>query len=203
MKAGLDFGIAEVVGLDGVEIPPDKLHVPREKIRRQDLTQPWTIGIKFEAALCLEVAEHLDSAVAPTLISALVKHSERIYFSAACPGQPGQHHVNCQWPAYWQKLFNQHGFVCDDSLRWQIWDDSRIEPWYRQNIFSARYDAATAGREPRIRAVIHPEVLLSALPESEGFQNHLRQIENGRMGATWYLKTAVRALVEKCKRRLV
>jgi len=80
------------------------------------LTRSWDLKRKFDAVLCLEVAEHLDSAFAPTLIDALIKHGNLIYFSAACPGQTGQHHVNCQWPVYWQQLFNERGFACEDDL---------------------------------------------------------------------------------------
>jgi SAM-dependent methyltransferase len=138
LKAAIDFGIPDVFGVDGVEVPPDKMYIPAENIRHQDLTRPWNLGRRFDAVLCLEVAEHLDSSFAPLLIDALVKHGDRIYFSAASPGQSGQHHVNCQWPAYWQRLFNEHGYVCEDNLRWLIWDDSQIEPWYRQNLFLAR-----------------------------------------------------------------
>ena len=46
----------------------------------------------------------------------------------------GQNHINCQWPAYWQALFNQSGFWCDDRIRWEIWTEADIEPWYRQRL---------------------------------------------------------------------
>ena len=93
LKAAIDLGIPDVFGVDGVEVPADKLHVQDEKIRHQDLTRPWNLNKRFDAVICLEVAEHLDSAFAHILIDALVQHSDQIYFSAACPGQTGQHHV--------------------------------------------------------------------------------------------------------------
>jgi SAM-dependent methyltransferase len=202
LRAAIDFGIQEVLGVDGVEISPEKLHVPAGRIRHQDLTCPWNLGTRFGAALCLEVAEHLDATYAPVLIDALVQHSDRIFFSAACPGQEGQHHVNCQWPAYWQEIFNQRGFNCSDELRWQIWDEPRIEPWYRQNIFIARRDEGSAGYEPRIRAVVHPEMLPSVVSENNRFESHVREIEKGRAPASWYLKTPMLALVNKVKRHM-
>ena len=202
LKAAIDLGIPDVFGVDGVEVPADKLHVQDKKIRHQDLTRPWNLNKRFDAVICLEVAEHLDSAFAHILIDALVQHSDQIYFSAACPGQTGQHHVNCQWPGYWQRLFNECGFACEDSIRWLIWDDSRIEPWYRQNIFLARRDMAAAGHEPRIKAVLHPAMLPFVLPESERFESHVKRIEDGHMDVTWYLKTLIFALSEKVKRRL-
>ncbi len=98
MKAALGLGIPEVLGVDGVSLGKDKLLVPAELFRLHDLTKSWSLGRRFEVALCLEVAEHLEAGSAATLIDSLVSHADVIYFSAACPGQPGQHHVNCQWP---------------------------------------------------------------------------------------------------------
>jgi SAM-dependent methyltransferase len=199
LKAALDFGIAEVFGVDGVIVPPDQLHVPLSLVQHQDLTRPWNLNKQFDAVLCMEVAEHLDSAFAPTLIDALVRHGKTIYFSAACPGQAGQHHVNCQWPEYWQRLFNERNFVCDDGLRWQLWDQSKVEPWYRQNLMVARHDAAMAGQEPRIKGVLHPE-MLSCLCES--LESHIELVENGHLEPLWYLKTPLLAFYKKLKRHV-
>jgi 2-polyprenyl-3-methyl-5-hydroxy-6-metoxy-1,4-benzoquinol methylase len=101
LKAALDFGIQDVFGVDGAEITKDKFLVPERLFRQQDLTVPWSLGRRFDVVLCLEVGEHLDEACAATLVDSLVGHSNWVLFSAACPGQPGQHHVNCQWPIYW------------------------------------------------------------------------------------------------------
>jgi SAM-dependent methyltransferase len=202
MKTALALGISDVFGVEGVKIPPENLLVSAGLIRHQDLTQPWDLNKQFDVVLCLEVAEHLASSSAPVLIDALVKHGTRIYFSAACPNQSGEHHINCQWPAYWQQLFNERGFVCEDSLRWQLWEDSRIEWWYRQNIFTARSNAGAAGREPRIKAVLHPDWFAGGLSEGERFKKYVRQIENGRMKTSWYLKTPISAISQKLKRHL-
>jgi SAM-dependent methyltransferase len=203
LKAAVEFGIPEVFGVDGVKVSPEKLHIPAEQIRHQDLTHPWNLGKRFDVVICLEVAEHLDSAFAEILIDALVKHGDRIYFSAACPGQIGHWHVNCQWPSYWQKLFNDRGYVCEDGPRWQIWGDSRIEPWYRQNLFLARRVPEMAGQEPRIRAVIHPGVwkILADIPRPT-FEEHVHEIEQGRMPVIWNLTIPARALWAKLVRRL-
>src|SRR5271156_330239 len=101
LKAALNFGMQDVFGVDGVAMPRDKLLVAESLFRQQDLTRPWSLGRRFEVVLCLEVAEHLDKSHANALIDSLVGHSDWVFFSAACPGQPGQHHVNCQWPGYW------------------------------------------------------------------------------------------------------
>jgi SAM-dependent methyltransferase len=204
LEAALDFGIPDVFGVDGIAVPPDRLHVSPERIHQQDLTNDWNLERKFDAVICLEVAEHLDSRFAPTFIRALTNHSDRIYFSAASPRQPGQHHINCQWPAYWQDLFNDQGYICEDTLRWQMWDDGRIEPWYRQNIFVAHRAPKMAGQESRIPAVIHPEIwkLAAEMMPGQSFGDHLHQIETGSMKVRWYLTSPTRSLWAKLKRKL-
>jgi hypothetical protein len=198
LRAAADLGTDVVFGLDG--IIAEKLHVPKCNIEQCDLAAPFDLGRRFELALCLEVAEHLPENSAATLISSIVTHSDIVLFSAACPRQPGQNHINCQWPAYWQEQFNRRGFVCDDSVRWQIWEDQRIEPWYRQNVFWARHDPSRAGQEERLRPVVHPE-LFEALRQTAIFEG-LELIAKGSMPWTWYVSLPVRATFWKLARRI-
>jgi len=199
LRAVLDYGVPEALGIDGIELPAGQFAAPKELFRRQDLTVPWSLGRRFEIALCFEVAEHLDPAHGEILIASLTRHADRIYFSAACPNQMGQHHVNCQWPAYWQRIFNQHGYACSDDIRWKIWDLSSVEPWYRQNIFLASRAPQTAGQEERLEAVLHPE-MLPHLDTSRIRSEVLGQIEAGNMVSSWYLKAGCRALMIKLGR---
>lgn len=205
MRAALDLGVGEVFGLDFVDFnghagaaltDAARPVVDSALIRRHDLRKPFDLGRKFDVALCLEVGEHLADDCAPTFVESLCAHSDLIYFSAACPGQRGQHHVNCQWPAYWQGLLNRNGFACSDSIRWLIWDDRRIEPWYRQNIFTASKDAFGAGNESRIRPAIHPDMVkYLGLFDRE-------QLEDAGMPFAWYAKALSMALVKKVLRRV-
>jgi hypothetical protein len=143
----------------------------------------------------LEVAEHLDEKFAGNLIEALTTHADWVVFGAAGMEQTGQHHVNCQWPAYWQKLFNEHGFVCADDIRWLIWDDERIEPWYRQNIFTARRNPLQAGKEPRIAPVVHPAIMQIMIQEE--FPRNIERIARGGLPIKWYLSSFPKVLLKK------
>jgi hypothetical protein len=193
MKAVLEMGISDVFGIDGIELKEPEFLVASSQRAIIDLKAAWALGRRFEAALCLEVAEHLHKAHASRLIDCLAAHTDYVVFSAACPEQRGQHHVNCEWPAYWQALFNERHFVCDDGVRWRIWNDDRIEPWYRQNLFIARRDSASAGLEPRLRAVVHPGVWS---------QNNVSAIEKGYLPWRWYLSRPPLALFHKLVHRI-
>jgi len=200
LKAALELGVTSILGVDGVAIASDEFLVPQDFFRKQDLSAPLDFGRKFDLVLCLEVAEHLEAENSETLIQSLVRHSDFIVFSAACPGQPGQHHVNCRWPDYWQRLFNKVGFACEDSLRWRLWNQREVEPWYRQNVFSAYRDPAGAGMEKRIEAVIHPDLL--PLLNEEACVAYTRKIEAGCLPAKWYAGTCFSAFRAKTRKRL-
>lgn len=199
LRAVLDFGVTDVQGIDGVDTPEEKLQIPKDRVLLHDLGNSWDLARQFDLVLCLEVAEHLDSHVAETLIKCLCRHGDTVLFSAAIPGQAGQHHVNCQWPSYWQELFNAQGFACFDSVRWKIWENGPVEPWYRQNIFVARKDKSLAGHEPRIMSVIHPVMLgFMGLQKREEV---LAGIEAGSQRIGWYFGLPVKAVCAKVWRR--
>lgn len=199
LRAALDNGITDIFGVDGVEIEDRALLIPNNRFKVHDLRTTWNLGRQFDLTLCLEVAEHLEEQYASSLVGSLTSHSNTVVFSAACPGQNGQHHINLQWPPYWQNLFNENGFTCFDEFRWPLWDDHRIEPWYRQNMFLARRVASPLpGTEPRLRSVIHPEMLESIL--SMSFSQAISTVENGKMPFAWYPKLPFTALAGRLAR---
>jgi SAM-dependent methyltransferase len=193
IKTAMNAGVEDVFGIDGVEIPAEQLLFPANKFLCRDLTRPVDLGRRFDVVICLEVGEHLDANASGSLIQTLTCHSDTIIFSAACPGQAGQHHVNCQWPEYWQRFFNSAGFMCEDTLRFRLWDDPAIEFWYKQNMFIARR-GRQAGKEPRLKSFIHPGMQVF-------FEEYVDQIEKGRMPAAWYLRTPPAALFRKLFRK--
>lgn len=206
LQSALELGIPDVLGVEGVDIPDKQLNVSPEMIYKHDLTKEFDLKKTFDLVLCLEVGEHLESEYASTLIRSLTNHGQKIFFSAACPSQPGQHHVNCQWPEYWQQLFNSHGFSCNDSIRHTIWENNDIEWWYRQNLFEARYDPNLAGHEPRIQRIIHPGMLelaqMHAYQEghTKGYAAHRKRFKCGQMPYYYYLAMPLLAAAFKLRR---
>lgn len=159
MLAAHGAGVHDIWGIDGVEARYPEALIAGSKFQLCDLSRPFNLNRTFDCVICLEVAEHLEPSSANTLIASLCRHGDLIFFSAARPGQFGQNHINCQWPCYWQSLFNTQGFACIDDVRWSMWSDTDIEAWYRQNIFRAVRDPSLAGSEPRIASVVHPDML--------------------------------------------
>lgn len=201
LKAALDAGVSDVFGVDGVSAEGRGTAVNADLFQTVDLRQPLHIGRRFDVVLCLEVAEHLDAQHANTLVDSLCRHSDSIIFSAACPGQRGQHHFNCQWPAYWQALFNKSGFVGLDTLRWRVWHDARIEPWYRQNVFLVSRDPARAGDEDRIPSVIHPD-MVAHLDLPSPVATEYKQFVEGALPPRLYASLALRAAVARLPKKL-
>lgn len=135
LRAFAECGVTQLLGLDGPHVDPVALRIPAAQFRAHDLRTPLPEVGRFDLALSLEVAEHLPDECADGLVAALTRLAPIVVFSAAIPGQGGTSHVNEQWPDYWAALFRRHQFEQLDVLRPLIWQDERIEWWYRQNIF--------------------------------------------------------------------
>jgi SAM-dependent methyltransferase len=179
LKVISDSGIEDFFGIDGIEVRNEDFFVSKENFQRYDLIDSWDIGRKFNLLFCLEVAEHLPSNSASSFIHSLTKHSDTIIFSAACPYQPGQGHINCQWIDYWQDLFNRNGYACFDEIRPLIWNKDFPEWWYKQNIFVAKNDRVNAGKEPRIMSMVHPDLLDVITSGGASFKTYLRMLMKG------------------------
>ena len=122
-----------MIGVDGEWVEASKLMIPASRFVAHDLRLPLWLDRRFDLALCLEVAEHLPESAAGTLVGSLVKLADAVLFSAAVPGQGGVAHINEQWPAYWIRLFEEHGFRPADVIRSRVWENAEVEWWYAQN----------------------------------------------------------------------
>jgi len=126
---------ASVLGVDGDYVARDTLLIPREYFLAADLSQPFDAHARFELVQCLEVAEHIAPESADTLIDGLVRHGDVIVFSAAVPGQGGEHHVNERRYAYWRDMFWARGYEMFDAIRPLLRHELDVKPWYRYNSF--------------------------------------------------------------------
>lgn len=128
-------GATRVLGVDGDYVPRDTLLIPRECFFATDLSKPFDANARFDLVQCLEVAEHIAPQSAAVLIDGLVRHGDVIVFSAAIPGQGGEHHINERDYAYWRQMFAARGYQMYDAIRPLLRNELDVEPWYRYNAF--------------------------------------------------------------------
>lgn len=148
LKAFMECGVQDVLGLDGDYVDRSKLVIPIENFVPTDFRRPVTVGQKFDLAISLEVAEHIPTRMNREFVRALTAAAPVVLFSAACPGQGGTNHRNCQWPGYWMALFAERGFRRLDPIRHRIVRNFRVESWYRQNIYLYASERAIAESLP-------------------------------------------------------
>ena len=148
LNAWRDSGASEIAGVDGAYVERAKLRIPADCFTAADLANPFDLGRRYDLVQSLEVAEHLPPRAAEAFVANLVRHARGlVLFSAAPPGQGGEHHVNEQPYEYWRALFRRYRFSAYDFVRPAIGDDRRISFWYRYNVFLYASDDA-AGRLP-------------------------------------------------------
>jgi hypothetical protein len=124
----------EVRGVDGNWVDRAALAIPADRFTAHDLSQPFVPDRRYDLAMSLEMADQLAPEAAGRFVQALTVAAPVVLFSAAAPHQPGTNHINCQWPAYWAELFAERGYDVIDTLRYIVWEDERVDWWYRQNI---------------------------------------------------------------------
>jgi len=198
LKAAMDLGVTDVVGLDGDYVDRNMLMIPEANFHPTDLRRRIAVDRRFDLAISMEVAEHLPYHRSETFVRDLVALSDVVLFSAALPYQGGVDHVNEQWLEFWAILFQRYGYVPCDVFRRQFWGDHTVEFWYSQNLVvfcTKKHAAKTFPREflASGRPLSYPHPLtfvvnaaryrpLSARAldlECEGYQSVLHAYQNG------------------------
>jgi len=128
-------GAVTIQGIDGPWVPLDQLEIDIQEFYAHDLGESIPAGFeKYDAAFCIEVAEHLSASVSDSLIEFLTDRADVVLFSAAIPGQGGTGHINEQCQSYWQHKFFKCGFACFDLIRPQVWGEESVNIIYKQNM---------------------------------------------------------------------
>lgn len=86
--------------------------------------------MSFDLITCLEVAEHLPLDAHTTLVDTIARHlrpmpnyedqSGFLIFSAAPPGQAGEHHIGNRAPREWRGMFYERGISYREDLTRQL-----------------------------------------------------------------------------------
>lgn len=160
-----ELGADDIQGFDGRWVRREALRIPADRFTVVDLARPPAPPRRFDLAMTMEVAEHVEAGSAEAFTDFLTGLSDVIAFGAAIPHQGGTGHVNEQWPEYWRAKFEAGGFVGFDPFRERFWNEPAVEWWYAQNLFLyARADAVERFADlPRIgqkpgwpERLIHP-----------------------------------------------
>lgn len=147
----------QVKALEGDWVREIPTNLPKLHYEFRDLRFPLKLEEKFDIAICLEVAEHLEDEFAQTLIDGICSSSDLVFFSAAVPYQGGTNHVNEKWPIYWAKRFHKAGFVLSYDPREELWDNPEIADYYKQNLLI--FERSKSNRDMIIpRSLIHPSL---------------------------------------------
>ncbi len=128
-------GERQIVGIDGAYVDNRYLVIPQNNFYAANLEEPLPVfDNRFDLAISLEVAEHLEPDRAESFIKDLCAYSDVVLFSAATILQGGNGHKNEQRLSYWVNIFNQQGYECYDVIRKEICNDVEIPDWYRNNV---------------------------------------------------------------------
>ena len=146
-----------VQGVDGDYVNRARLLIDAEEFVAADLARPVDLGRRFDLVQSLETAEHLPAARAADFVATLVRHSDMVLFSAAVPGQGGEHHVNERSPQFWRRLFAAHDFVAVDCVRPVVRHDETVQRWYRFNTVLYVRREALARLPDAVRAQVVPD----------------------------------------------
>ncbi len=145
-------GVIDIVGADGPYVDRRGLLIPADQFVEADLSQPIDLGRRFDLVQSLEVAEHLPAGAADAFVDSLARHGSVILFSAAVPGQGGEHHINERPYGYWRDKFRARGYVLFDAVRPLLVGDRHVEPWYRYNSLLFVAEPAIDRLDPAILA---------------------------------------------------
>jgi hypothetical protein len=155
LRAWRDRGVADLHGIDGDYIDRRMLEVPAEMFTAVDLNDSFNLGRQFDLVQSLEVGEHVKESASETFAESIVRHARRyIFFSAAPPGQGGEHHINEQAYEFWRQKFERRGFITVDAVRPAIAEDNRISYWYRYNSLLFVRDGLLPHLQDDVRAAV-------------------------------------------------
>ena len=132
------LGVREITGVDGAYVDRQQSLIDPESFVAADLAKPLrlpaSIRQHYALAVSLEVAEHLPESAASGFVQTLTGLAPVVLFSAAIPHQGGDNHINEQWPDYWVRLFDEHGYKALDCMRDKFWNNAEVAYYYAQNM---------------------------------------------------------------------
>jgi SAM-dependent methyltransferase len=135
LRAAAEQGAEDLVGIEGNWVKDNANRFGGASYVYADLNTPLSIDRRFDLAISVEVAEHLNPDRSQGLVEEICRSSDVVIFGAAMPRQHGSAHINGRPHSFWIDLFENRGFACLDPFRPKVWYNSSVYPWYAQNTF--------------------------------------------------------------------
>lgn len=111
----LDAAAARGLEAYGVDGDP---HMARPNVQIHDYTLGPLPAEGFDLVWCTEFVEHVAAEHTANYLSTFAG-GRVLFLTAAPPGFPGWHHVNCQPQEYWIDLLARHGWALDgEATAW-------------------------------------------------------------------------------------
>jgi SAM-dependent methyltransferase len=190
------YGVNDLVGIDGDYVDLNELYIESNCFVALDLSKEFNMSRQFDMVVSLEVAEHLPKSSADKFVASLCRHGDLIVFSAAIPGQGGSGHLNEQWSEYWDEKFDRCGFNKYDIIRPLIWNDSSVDPWYRQNMYIySRRNLCSLVRMGDIKPIIHPAMWEHKVNQLRCLRDDYNQLITGNSSSYTYLKLFAKKII--------
>jgi len=126
-----------VQGYEGSRSAIGKALIDRKYIKLFDLRNRIEAKERYDLALCLEVAEHIENKFSAGLVENLTDLSDTVVFTAATPGQGGHFHINEQPHEFWINIFKRMNYSYDAKTTEEVKSSMRkagILSWYCDNL---------------------------------------------------------------------
>lgn len=122
-------------GLEGNKAVLDGTCRNTQRLLLCDFTKQWVQWpVPVDLVWCVEVLEHIPAKFQSNVVRTIESNTGKVAFvTAAQPGQPGYHHVNCRPRGHWTEIFEQAGlrrWPEGDQLLEQLPDHSEFGPNY-------------------------------------------------------------------------
>jgi len=112
----LKQGVSDVLGIEGSPEAFSNLLIDKKYIIQHDLREPLKVDRKYDIALSIEVAEHINKKYTDIYLESMCNSSDLIIFTGATPNQGGKCHINEQSHEWWIQKFREHSFGLDEKM---------------------------------------------------------------------------------------
>jgi SAM-dependent methyltransferase len=140
------MGIADVFGIEGSPFAFKHLLVANSLVVKHDLRQPYTFNRRWDLAISIEVAEHIDDIATDNYVKILSDGADVVVITAAPLGQGGTRHVNEHSRDWWIDKFAVPGYRYDQESTEKLVSGARkamaekqhVTSWFEPNVMVFR-----------------------------------------------------------------